>query len=158
MVVGNSLRRRGVVIVVLLILQAPNLIQPQAPIYEECSDADCGPFQYEDNIGETVRLHGTIVQKAPPILQIPRPDEPVRLVLRDFDQQAESGQRVVVYGTVRPGHVLRVGDTVVHPPASRQHTRAIGVLAVLLLGLLAIRHWRFDRAKVLFRPREQADG
>lgn len=80
----------------------------------------------------------------------------LRLTVTGLDPSAVAvGDRVQVYGELRPGRRIAPARTVVVPAERQQSLYTISAFAVCLAAAAFLRQWRLDRQSRSFVPREE---
>jgi len=154
MPVGDSLRIRAVLVVLLLALQGGMALDYGA-YRETCpNDPECFAKDYDRYVGERYRVGGFVVGTDPTVIAVEyAPEEALELRLLGFDAPVSTGDRVSVYGEFAPDRAVRVEEYIVHERANRLYMFGVSAGAILLVYTLGLRAWRFDPRALVFRRR-----
>lgn len=109
---------------------------------------------YDSYVDERGVVDGTVVSTAPVVIAIDRDDTDVRLTISGLDRQVSTGDRLRVYGVLRPDHEMDAIDTVVVPAWGLPYTYAVSAVSGLWVLSRTVRDWRFDVARLTLERRE----
>ncbi|QLH81263.1 hypothetical protein [Halosimplex pelagicum] len=109
---------------------------------------------YGDYLGQRVHVYGTVVSVDP--LRIRGEtvlNGPVELTVDGYEESAQKGDVLSVYGVLRPENTVEATEVVRKPGGSYWRTRLLSAIAGLWVLIRLLRHWRIDLLKLRARPR-----
>lgn len=119
-----------------------------------CPNPACFASDYDDYVGQSHRIGGTIIDTDPLTLGVEyAPGRTLDLTLLGMDATVSEGDRVVVYGTLAPDRSMRVIDFIVHPASNLRYMYSISFFALVIVVGLGLKFWRFDPDDLVFRRR-----
>jgi hypothetical protein len=144
---GLSLRIRTLIIIILLLGYTPALFvelrgQTSAPLYEN----------YESHVGETVYdLNGIVVSTDP--VEISVADGRLRLTVREINTAVNSGDKIRIFGTVKPDKIIEAENVIVAAQSSSQlRTYLISFIAGLWVLFRIIRDFDINLGRWALVP------
>ncbi|CAJ53596.1 hypothetical protein [Haloquadratum walsbyi] len=140
-----SLRTRILIVIILLVGYAPALfleIRGETPLYEN----------YESHVGETVYdLNGIVVSTDP--VEISVAGDRLRLTVRDLNMAVDSGDKIRIFGTVKPDRVIEAENVIVAGQSPSQlRTYLISFIAGLWALFRIIRDFDIDWGELALVP------
>ena len=149
---GDDRGQRMMLVLLLVALQVGMLFD-YGRYVERQPTAEDFAADYQSHVGQTVQFDGTVVARDPLVVAVDDTDEQLELTLHGFDESAERGAAVDVFGTLHANHTVQVTDSVVARTANRLYMFGISFVALLFVVGLGLRDWRFDGRSLVFRKR-----
>jgi len=120
------------------------------PVYPDAGAIDAN---YDDHVGERVHLWPVVTDERDGSVVVAAAD--LRLELSAPPPSAvDVGDRIQVYGELRPGHRMETRAYHVQTPGDRLYMYGISVVGIALAAGAFLRRWRVDRDRLRFVPRE----
>jgi len=152
MTLGDD-RGRRVVLVLLLVALQVGMLFDYGTYVERQPTAEDFAADYQRYVDRTVQFDGTVVATNPAVVAVDGTDERLELTLHGFEESAERGAAVDVFGTLQANHTVQVTDSVVSRTANRMYMFGISFVALVFVVGLGLRDWRFDARNLVFRKR-----
>lgn len=151
----DGLRSRVALVVLLLTLLAGQLVWFGAhPPPNPNLSANALHANYASYVGQRVVVAAPVVATDPVVIALgDRAD--ARLTVRGVEERVSVGDRLKIYGVVRPGHEMRAIDTVVVSRWGLWYTYTVSFLAGMWVLLRLVRYWRFDAGSLALERRER---
>ena len=157
----ESMLRRGVVGAVLLIVLGSMFVG-----FGTLSDDVDDPLpservivtQYDEFVGEKVTLSGTVVDIEPAIIEVDYVGGTQRFAVAGEIPPVEIGDRLTVYGALRPDYDIASERAIREAPENRVYMYSISVVALGVLAILGYRTWTFNLDTLELHPREERDA
>ncbi|WP_265110681.1 hypothetical protein [Halosolutus halophilus] len=115
----------------------------------------------EAYVGESVVLSGTVVATEPVVIETRYHDVSRQFTLdhaatavRNTNDPIEVGDRITAFGTLAEPSTLATERAIARAPWEFQYMYLVSFLGGCLALGSFLRHWRFDRARLAFVPRE----
>jgi hypothetical protein len=163
----RSLQRRALYLTVLFAVFAALLVwagtiepDPDRHNYPDTTDIHDSSKAY---VGDRVSVGGVVADTEPlTIDDTVRPGETVSLIIEDNTLDADTGDTVWVYGTLRPNGRVEAINTVQRPPGDRTYMYLVSFAAGLLVLGRLVTGWTIDTTDWTVVPRsdttEEADA
>jgi hypothetical protein len=122
--------------------------------------ADQGPIDggllaedYDAHLGAAAVVHGTVVGLDPVVIEAKAGEKgTIQLEIVDHESSPSVGDRLRVYGTVRPDGTIDSRNDIVVPKTGLVYTWSVSFLAGLWVLTRLVQGWRFDVENLAVRP------
>lgn len=110
---------------------------------------------YDRYIGERFILDGEVVDTDPVVVRYGPADDPGLLTVTGLSTQPERGDRLRIFGIVRPNHTIEAINVVNLSQRRSWYVESVSLLAgIWVLGRI-LNHWRLDTHDLTLRPRAE---
>lgn len=99
---------------------------------------------YETYVGQRVVVTAPVVEVDPVVLALHGDDATSRLTVSGVSKRVSVGDRLQVFGIVRPGNEMRALNTITVPRWGLAYTYTVSFLAGFWVLLRIGRHWRLN--------------
>ncbi|AKU09821.1 hypothetical protein [Haloferax gibbonsii] len=110
---------------------------------------------YDTWVGEKATVWATVVETDPLVVEDTYGSgKSIRLSITDTSLQPTLGERVVVYGIVKPNHTLSVLNAFTIPATNFLYMYTVSFLSGLWVFARTVRGWRVDTRAWSLEPRQ----
>lgn len=110
---------------------------------------------YDTHVGQTVEVTGDVVKTDPITIEIEHLDEEMELEVTNTNIEADKGDKLQVYGTLRDNRSIQAENVVKIPLINYVYMYAISAVAATWISYRIVTRWRWNGEEFRVEKREK---